>query len=89
MELDDIMAFLFQGGKSLIWDGTCSDTFSGGNFIKSVIDLDIIAKQAEIYKLAGYWLFFDRFFFVPIVVEMSGILDKVASWLKSYFFVIY
>ena len=47
---EGIMVFLFHDSK----DTTCSDTFSGGNLIKLVMDPDIVARQAEYHKPARY-----------------------------------
>ena len=49
---DGITVFPFAAGKSLIWDATCSDTFSGGNMLASAVSPGSAAKQAEDRKVA-------------------------------------
>ena len=71
---DGITLFPFQSGKSLIWDATCTDTFSIGNLVTSAVNPGSAAASAEELKIKIYSSLSDRFHFVPIAVETSGVL---------------
>ena len=43
--------FLFESGKSLVWDSTCFDTFSHGNLVVSSLDLGSAPWDAKDWKL--------------------------------------
>ena len=66
--------FPFTAGQSLVWDATCSDSFSCSNLIKSASDPGSVARQAEECKVTKYRTLSDRSHFVPLAVETSGII---------------
>ena len=66
--------FPFTAGQSLVWDATCSDSFSCSNLIKSASDPGSVARQAEECKVTKYRTLSDRFHFVLLAVETSGII---------------
>ena len=70
---DGITLFPFRSGKSLIWDATCTCTFSSGNLISSAINPGSAAASAEASKVAKY-----RFIFTPFAVETSGVLGPLS-----------
>ena len=71
-----MMISSFCGGKSFIWDETCSDTFFGENLVKSMTDPGIIVRQAEDFKLAWYQSLSYIFLFVPIADQISLALTQ-------------
>ena len=64
--------FIYIG--RLIWDATCADTFSAGNLIASATNPGSAARSAEESKIAKYSGLADRFHFVPVAIETSGVL---------------
>ena len=75
---DGITLFPFRSGKSLIWDATCTCTFSSGNLISSAINPGSAAASAEASKVAKYESLSDRFIFTPFAVETSGVLGPLS-----------
>ena len=71
---DGMTIFPFTVGQSFVWDATCSDNFSCSNLIKSASDPGSVARQAEECKVTKYRTLSDRFHFVPLAVETSGII---------------
>ena len=71
---DGMTIFPFSGGQSLVWDATCSDSFSCSNLVKSASDPGSVARQAEECKVTKYRTLSDRFQFIPLAVETSGII---------------
>ena len=71
---DGITLFPFQSGKSLIWDATCTCTFSPGNIVSSAINPGSAATLAENSKVSKYDSLSDRFIFHPFAVETSGVI---------------
>ena len=51
---DGITVFPFSGGRSLVWDCTCIDTFAGVHLNSSAMDAGIAANSAEECKRAKY-----------------------------------
>ena len=70
--------FPFKSGKALIWDATCTDSFSPGNVISSAVDPGSAARAAEERKVVKYASLTDRFLFVPVAVETSGVLGPLS-----------
>ena len=64
--------FTFKGCKSFTWATTCWGTFSGGNLIKSALNLGIDARPVEDCKLVMYWSLLDIFLFTSIAYKTSG-----------------
>ena len=71
---DGITLFPFKNGKALLWDATCTDTFSRGNLLRSATAPGSAALAAEEAKSAKYASFEPRFLFCPVAVETSGVL---------------
>ena len=44
--LDGITVFPFSGGRSLVWDCTCVDTFAGVHMNRSAMEAGIAANSA-------------------------------------------
>lgn len=75
---DGITLFPFKSGKSLIWDATCTCTFSSSNLVSSAIAPGSAAASAEISKVAKYDSLSDRFIFSPFAVETSGVIGPLS-----------
>ena len=71
---DCIILLPYKLGKTLIWDATCIDTFLAGNLIASATHAESDACSADESKIAKYSVLFDRFHFVPVAIETSGVL---------------
>ena len=69
----------FEKGKCLVWDATCTDTFSPGRLNSSATSPGSAAKSAENLKLSKYSSLLDRYHFVPFAVETSGVIGPMAS----------
>ena len=81
---DGITMFPFKSGKALIWDATCTDSFSPGNIISSAVDPGSAARAAEELKVNKYDSLSDRFLFVPVAIETSGVLGPLSlNFLKD------
>ena len=50
---DGITVFPYREGRSLIWDATCSDTFSQGTLLASATETGFAANSAEGFVAAG------------------------------------
>ena len=75
---DGITLFPFKSGKALIWDATCTDTFSAGNLLTSAAFPGSAARSAEESKISKYSGLTDRFHFVPVSIETSGVLGPLS-----------
>ena len=75
---DGITLFPFHHGKALLWDATCTDTFSPGNLVSSAVSPGSAARSAEESKVAKYASLTDRFHFVPVAIETSGVLGPLS-----------
>ena len=51
---DGITVFPFSGGRSLVWDCTCVDTFAGADLNRSAMEAGIAANSAEGRKRREY-----------------------------------
>ena len=71
---DGLTLFPFKRGKALAWDATCVDTFASSSLIKSAIEPGSASKSAELRKCAKYEAIADRYIFVPVAVETTGVL---------------
>jgi len=71
---DGITTFPFANGKCLAWDATCSDTFSPSALSSSAAFPGSKCCSAEASKQTKYKSLEDRFTFVPIAIETSGII---------------
>ena len=73
---DGIALFPYARGRSLVWDATCTDTFSPSNMIRSSIQARAAANESECRKRSKYASLTDRFDFQPITVETSGVFSE-------------
>ena len=81
---DGITLFPFKNGKALLWDATCTDTFSRGNLLRSATAPGSAALAAEEAKSTKYASFEPRFLFCPVAVETSGVLGpRTFSFLQD------
>ena len=75
---DGLTIFPYKAGKCLIWDATCSDSFSPSHLLQSVANPSWASQQAEMAKKQKYRSLADRHIFVPLAVETSGIFGSHA-----------
>ena len=81
---DGLTLFPFKSGKALVWDATCTDTFAPGNIVSSAVDPGAAARSAEENKVKKYATLSDRYLFVPVAVETSGVLGPLSlSFLRD------
>ena len=81
---DGITLFPFRNGKALVWDATCTDTFSIGNLLDSASKPGSAALAAEEAKIAKYSSLEPRFIFAPVAVETTGVLGpRTTALLKD------
>ena len=73
---DGITVFPFSGGKSLVWDCTCVDTFAGVHLNRSAMEAGIAANNAEERKRHKYAALAEAHQFEPIAVETMGVYGK-------------
>ena len=78
---DGITLFPFSRGKNLVWDATCSDTFSATSVIQSALSPGSAARCAEERKRSRYATLCERYIFVPFAVETTGVLGPAAAGL--------
>ena len=71
---DGITLFPYENGKCLIWDATCTDTFSPTHLNSSATNPGSAAKAAENRKIAKYSSLTETFCFFPVAVETAGVL---------------
>ena len=70
---DGKIVFAFSGGRSLVWDCTCVDTFAGLHLNRSVMEAGTAANCAEELKNRKYAALAEAHQFEPIAVEMMGV----------------
>ena len=73
---DGITVFPFSGGRSLVWDCTCVDTFAGVHLNRSAMDADTAANSAEERKRRKYAALAAAHQFEPIAVETLGVYGE-------------
>ena len=73
---DGITVFPFSGGRSLVWDCTCVDTFAGVHLNRSAMEAGIAANSAEERKRRKYAALAEAHQFEPIVVETMGVYGE-------------
>lgn len=78
---DGLTVFPFQDGKCLTWDATCADTFAETVVIESALEPGAAARLAEARKQKRYASLTDRYSFVPVAVETTGVLGPAAATL--------
>ena len=73
---DGITVFPFSGGRSLVWDCTCVDTFAGVHLNRSAMEAGIAANNAEERKRSKYAALAEAHQFEPIAVETMGVYGE-------------
>ena len=73
---DGITVFPFSGGRSLVWDCTCVDTFAGVHLNRSAMEADIAANNAEERKRRKYAALAEAHQFETIAVETMGVYGE-------------
>ena len=73
---DGITVFPFSGGRSLVWDCTCVDTFAGVHLNRSAMEAGITANNAEERKRRKYAALAEAHQFEPIAVETMGVYGE-------------
>ena len=82
--LDGITVFSFSGGRNLVWDCTCVDTFAGVHLNRSAMEAGIAANSAEDRKRRKYAALTEAHHFEPIAVETrdaNGKKKRFFYWL--------
>ena len=69
---DGITVFPFSGGRSLVWDCTCGDTFAGVHLNRSAMEAGTACNSAEERKRRKYAALAEAHQFEPIAVETMG-----------------
>ena len=81
---DGIFVFPFAGGRSLIWDATCCNTWSQTGIILSAVQPESCSKKAEELKVARYSTLNKWVKFQPVVMYASGVLGPSSMKLLEY-----
>ncbi|XP_021962574.1 uncharacterized protein LOC110858198 [Folsomia candida] len=63
-------------GRPLVWDFTCVDTFAPSYLPQTCVHPGAAAEKAEDRKMKRYEDLLDRFLFVPVAVETTGVWGK-------------
>ena len=69
----------WQRGKILVWDATCSDTFSASHKEIAVREPGAVAAAAEHRKRSKYNNLEATHHFIPIAVETLGVMGADAQ----------
>ena len=64
----------WRGGKILIWDATCPDTFASSYEPLATREAGAVAAEAEHGKRQKYANLDGNHFFVPVAVETLGVI---------------
>ena len=73
---DGITVFPFSGGRSLVWDCTCVDTFAGVHLNRSAMEAGIAANNAEERKRRKYAALAEAHQFEQFAVETVGVYGE-------------
>ena len=73
---DGIKVFLYSGGRSLVWDCTCVDTFARVHLNRSAMEAGTAANSAEESKRRKYAALAEAHQFEPIAVETMEVYGK-------------
>lgn len=76
---DGITITPFSRGRSLVWDATCSNTFSSTHVTACAVTPGAAARAAEQRKQARYAALVQRYRFEPLAVETTGVLGPAIS----------
>ena len=80
---DGITITPFSSGKSLVWDATCTNTFSSSHVTDCAVAPGAAARAAEQRKRTRYAALTQRYRFEPLAVETSGVLGPAISSLLT------
>ena len=69
----------WSGGRPLLWDFTCPDTFAPSHLRLTSNSAGAAASAAEVHKVAKYSSFIHTHIFVPVGVESSGVWEVQAA----------
>lgn len=75
----NITVFAFRGSMTLIWNITLSECFANSNLITFANLFGFVARKADGCKLVKYSFLFDRYEFMAVIVETSGLISPQAS----------
>ena len=73
---DGKRVFPFSGGRSLVWDFTCVDTFAGVHLNRSAMEAGTAANSPEERKRRKYAALVEAHQFEPIEVETMGVYGE-------------
>ena len=76
---DGITVYPFRRGKMLAWDATCVSTYSGSHLLDCAISAGAAARAAEDRKRQRYAALRQRYDFVPLAIETTGVLGPAFS----------
>ena len=65
-----------DGGRCIIWDATCVNTFASSNIIRAALAAGSVTDDAEVRKIAKYAEMGRRYILQPAAVETSGAMGK-------------
>ena len=80
---DGVTSFPCNGGKALVWDATCTDSFSASNLCSTILNPGSASSAAEDLKRRKYSQLVADFEFVPVAVETSGVIGSALSSLLA------
>ena len=80
---DGITIMPFSSGKSLVWDATCTNTFSSTHVTHCAVNPGAAACAAEHRKRRRYEALAERYRFEPLAVETSGVLGPAITKLTG------
>ena len=70
---DGITVVPWKGGRLLVWDATCPDTFTTSYLPSAASDVGEVAAAAEERKRRKYSLLDQGHSFVPVAIETAGV----------------
>ena len=76
---DGLTLFPYQHGKCLTWDATCADTFAESGVVQASLEPGTAARAAETRKRERYSSIAQKYIFVPVAVETTGIIGPAAA----------
>ena len=69
----------WRGGRALVWDVTCPDTFAPSHVALASREAGSVASQAEQLKNRKYTELLASHHFTPIAIETSGVFGPEAA----------
>ena len=68
----------WKGGRALVWDATCPDTFAPSHITLAMREASAVANGAEQRKKQKYSSLMISHHFVPVAIETSGVFGSEA-----------